>query len=319
MKIRANQTIGVARSYTRAGHESVTPCAWRAHPEQSVNFLRKRSTLSHRRESLPTRKALFTSAQSACCHRAVLVAIHAIVLAVPVAATIIVPCLLSTSRATAAQPSAKRREGSPPRRVATPRRGNVRVNVQWSGVPLRRALKGLAESSGEAIVIDRRIDPDQPVSLERQGASPAEIVAAAANELGLAVMNVGPVLYIIPPVKAESIKADLARQMAVARRLKPAQAKVWMRSATLAWPDLAEPRGVLTELAAQEKISLQGAENVPHDLWPAADLPPLPLVERLTLILAPFDLTWQTEDEGRGIAIVPLAEAPAGETSQAKP
>lgn len=184
---------------------------------------------------------------------------------------------------------------------------------------MRRALKGLAESSGEAIVIDRRIDPDQPVSLERQGASPAEIVAAAANELGLAVMNVGPVLYIIPPVKAESIKADLARQMAVARRLKPAQAKVWMRSATLAWPDLAEPRGVLTELAAQEKISLQGAENVPHDLWPAADLPPLPLVERLTLILAPFDLTWQTEDEGRGIAIVPLAEAPAGETSQAKP
>lgn len=237
-------------------------------------------------------------------------AFNLIVAAISVTTMIVVSDLSRTSRATAAQPSAKRRDELPPRRAAPPRRGEVRVNVEWSGVPLRRALMGLAKSSGEAIVIDRRLDPDQPVSLKREGARPAEIVALAADELGLAVMNIGPVLYIIPPATAESIGAEYERMVAAARRLKPTQAKGWTRRAPLSWSDLAEPRGLLTELAAREKISLQGAEKVPHDLWPAADLPPLTLVERLTLILAPFDLTWQTTDEGRAIEIVPRTTTP---------
>ena len=316
MKIRANQTIGSARSYTRAGHESALPCACRPRAKQNVNFPRNRSTVARVQAGPRTRKVLFTSAQSRCCHPAHRACSQTTAAIAFVASTIVVACLATSALADAAQPTKQDRGKQPARRTANAERGAVRVNVEWSGVPLRRAMKRLAESSDVPIFIDRRIDPDQQVSLERQEATPTELVAETATTLGLAVVKLGPVLYIIPPAKAESIKADLARQMAAVRRLKPAQAKGWHRSARLDWPDLAEPRALLIELAGREKISLQGAENVPHDLWPAAELPPLPLVERLLLLLAPFDLTWRIEDEGRGIVIVPQAGDDKAETAK---
>ncbi|MBX3414624.1 MAG: hypothetical protein KF708_18195 [Pirellulales bacterium] len=223
---------------------------------------------------------------------------------------VLVASVMEGSRPIVAVPPAAQRSAATTRSAAGSRGGEVRLNVQWSGVPLRRAMQGLSQSSGEAIVLDRRIDPERSVTLTREGAKPGEIVADVARELGLEVVNVGPVLYIVPPATAERVEAELGRQVAAARRLRPPQARAWSRRMTLVWPELAEPRTVLAELAGREKISLAGGENVPHDLWPAVELPPLLLAERLTLLLAPFDLTWRSIDEGRGIEIVPLAVEP---------
>jgi hypothetical protein len=65
---------------------------------------------------------------------------------------------------------------------------------------------------------------------------------------------------------------------------------------------------LLEGLAKSGKVKLRGLEAVPHDLWAAADLPSLPLIERLTLLLAQFDLTFAYEDKGRTILLVDLPE-----------
>jgi hypothetical protein len=53
---------------------------------------------------------------------------------------------------------------------------------------------------------------------------------------------------------------------------------------------------------------LQNPERIPHDLWPAGELPPLPLVDRLTLILDQFDTTFRISPDGRGFELVPIIE-----------
>src|SRR6185369_10390717 len=44
-----------------------------------------------------------------------------------------------------------------------------------------------------------------------------------------------------------------------------------------------------------------------HDLWPAYDLPPLTLVERLTVVLAGFGQTYQVTDGGQ-VRIIPIPQ-----------
>lgn len=166
-------------------------------------------------------------------------------------------------------------------------------------------MSGLGRSTNQAILIDRRIDPDQPIKLARNDATPVEIVAAVADSLGLAVVHVGPTLYIAPPGAAARMEQQLALQTAAARRLPTTQSRLWSGRSALAWNELAEPRMLVGELAGREKFSVRGLELVPHDLWAAAELPPLTRVERLTLLLAPFDLSWCYEEEGRAIVIVP--------------
>lgn len=285
--------------------------------QQTVNFLRNLSTYALVIQRPGARKVLFTSAQFYCDRALFSDLLRRVVLrTVGLLAPVVLMLALVESNVSRCHAGELRVQVAP-RRAAGSRPAETRVNVQWSGVTLRQAMLGLSRSTRQAILIDRRVDPDQTVKLVRESATPREIVDAAAEGLSLSVVRLGPLLYIAPPATAERMEADFARQTAAARRLPAAEAKLWSRRAPLAWSELAEPRTILTELGEREKIGVRGAELVPHDLWPSAELPALTLVERLTLVLAQFDLTWRYEDEGRAIAIVPL-EAEPRETPRAR-
>jgi hypothetical protein len=51
-----------------------------------------------------------------------------------------------------------------------------------------------------------------------------------------------------------------------------------------------------------------GWQRVPHDLWAAADLPPLSWADRLTLIATEFDLTFAISEDGTEVRLVPVPE-----------
>ena len=51
---------------------------------------------------------------------------------------------------------------------------------------------------------------------------------------------------------------------------------------------------------------------MPHDLWAAADLPPISLVDRLTLIAIQFDLTFKVAEHGKRLELVPVPENESG-------
>ena len=72
--------------------------------------------------------------------------------------------------------------------------------------------------------------------------------------------------------------------------------------------DFATPRELLSRLAESAGIRLEGTEQVPHYLWSAADLPALPLVDRLTLIAVQFDLTFRIAADGRSMELVPVPD-----------
>ena len=76
----------------------------------------------------------------------------------------------------------------------------------------------------------------------------------------------------------------------------------------MTWDDLTTPRELIEELARQNGVEVTGLELVPHDLWAAADLPPLPWADRLTLIAIQFDLTFTVSADGATVRLVPLPD-----------
>jgi hypothetical protein len=74
----------------------------------------------------------------------------------------------------------------------------------------------------------------------------------------------------------------------------------------LVWPDLAQPRDLVAALAAEAGLSVKLPDSTPHDLWPAVDLPPLTWTDRLSLVLAGFDLTFEIDPAKKTIALKPL-------------
>ena len=52
---------------------------------------------------------------------------------------------------------------SPPQRLPT-------VTASWSGVPVRTVCRRLGDLAGRPVILDRRLDPDTPVTLDAREA-----------------------------------------------------------------------------------------------------------------------------------------------------
>jgi hypothetical protein len=78
------------------------------------------------------------------------------------------------------------------------------------------------------------------------------------------------------------------------------------RKKSMDWPKLAEPRELVMQLVEDCGLHLSGAEQIPHDVWPAGGLPALSLAEQLTVLLIGFDLTFIVDSRQHEITLVPI-------------
>ncbi len=180
------------------------------------------------------------------------------------------------------------------------------ASVIWEGPPLRECLLDFGRAQQIAVLLDRRVDPDQKVALALRDESVLAVFRAVATSRNLRVSTLGNVVYFGPPASAERIRtvAELRRQEIAA--LGPPTSRKFSREAPIAWKDLATPREVLSGLAEQNGLEITNLDRIPHDLWAAANYPSMSLADRLTLILHQFDLTYQVAADARRVAVGPL-------------
>ncbi len=185
------------------------------------------------------------------------------------------------------------------------------ADVFWRNAPLGESLESFSRAHRVAVLIDRRVDPGQPLDLKRQATPVLEILVEAAASRNLGLCLFGPVTYFGPAPITHDLRTvgELRRQEI--RSLPSSVARKFAQAKPLRWDDFATPREVLAGLAADGPLEILELDRVPHDLWAAADLPSLPLTDRLTLILGQFDLTFQVAPDGTAVTLVPIAPDPA--------
>jgi hypothetical protein len=181
-----------------------------------------------------------------------------------------------------------------------------RESIAWSGQPLREALEGFSRTQRVAVLLDRRIDPGQPMEASLANTPLADLLTAVADSRGLGVSFLESVVYLGPPATARRLRTIVEMRKDDLSPLPNARRLIWAQARPWSWEDFATPRDLLTELAREGKLEIKGLDLVPHDLWAGADLPPLGLTERLALVLAQFDYTWRLDPTGTAVAIEPM-------------
>jgi secretin/TonB-like protein len=178
------------------------------------------------------------------------------------------------------------------------------VSVSWSNLPLARALKSLGTSQHMAIVLDRRVDPERPISLVIDQESLGEALNKIARHLKLGYCQFGPIAYFGPPAMARRLRTMATLRLEQLRQLSTPATRKLLMMRSWHWDDLTEPRQLVDELAAEAEVEIVGADKIPHDLWPAADLPPMSWIDRLTLLAAQFELSFELDKTGRRAQLV---------------
>jgi len=200
------------------------------------------------------------------------------------------------------------RQSSRPRRRGA--RIAKRISIAWSGSPLREATERLGANQRRTIFVDRRVDPDMRVELTVDAQSWERVLAAIADRTGLRLDWIGPVAYLGPPHLARPLTAVAASRRAAADQLPADARKRWLGRNAMQWEALATPADLVRRLAEHGKADVQRIERVPHDLWPAASFPPLPLVDRLTLVTYGLNLSFEFDRRGKVVRLVPIRAIP---------
>lgn len=182
------------------------------------------------------------------------------------------------------------------------------VRATWTHLPLRQWTERASALAGRPVVLDRRIDPELPVTLSVEGESWREVLATVAEAAGAAAEELPASVRIVPAAAAgKAGLADRDRELRVAALPAGPRDTVTARR-SWRWAAGARPGDLVAGAAAEAGVEIADLDSIPHDHFPAADLPPLSLAERLDLVLAHFDrrVLWTTtrgRATGRIVAI----------------
>lgn len=192
-------------------------------------------------------------------------------------------------------------------------RGKLRLpaGVSWSGVPLRDALEMLGRDQRTAVMLDRRVDPSRPVNFSLRTESLEQLLQEFAAHGNIEMSLVDSVVYFGPPETARVLATVAAMRRREAERLPQEAALRFSRTRAWSWPMLATPRALAQELADEARADIVNLDQLPHDLWPAANLPPLGLADRLTLLLAGFGMTFRYSPDGAQLQLTPMPQTAA--------
>jgi hypothetical protein len=181
------------------------------------------------------------------------------------------------------------------------------IGIKLGENPLRSALGRLSRAQGTAIFLDRRVDPDQKVDFSSNDEPFDLALAKLCGQLGLGKSIVGSVIYLGPADSAGKVATVAALRRKEAASLSASAKARWLKQDPLTWGELSTPGDVLDGLAKTGRFVVVG--EVPHDVWPAYDLPALPLADRVSLLLAGFGLTYRFEGDGATVRLMPMPDA----------
>lgn len=177
-----------------------------------------------------------------------------------------------------------------------------RRGIVFERSPLRKVVAELQRSTRVPIVVDRRIDPDQRVTIRTDFVTVRTTLVTLAGEVGARASFGHCYVYIGPPQHARLLQTRVALQQERVLQLRKQMAPELYRKLTAmfdgSWSRLSVPRTLLLERAEQVGLSVSEPEAMPHDLWNRALLPSITFVDFATLILTQFDLQLRVSDSG---------------------
>jgi hypothetical protein len=185
-------------------------------------------------------------------------------------------------------------------------RAKIKITQEGEGIApsARQFTLNFRKSPGVVILLDRRVDPDAPLTIDQpeMRLEWALREVALKQKMGL-VIRTGFV-YFAPqelcrwwPGQLDAIEKRVDKLPA-----KPKQ--FWQAEAKLAWQEGAIPRE-LASLIGGAPLGVEELEKIPHDIWAAFEGPQLPRWERLAIICAGFDLVPEIAATGE-VTLKPL-------------
>ena len=170
-------------------------------------------------------------------------------------------------------------------------------DFHFSNISILDFLRLRSESDRFSFFLDRRVDPDTPLSFEAEGVPLIEGVARAVESAGLSFVLFDTLIYVGPPdAGGELLLATALRESGRMFEANPAAERLTVPTVLKA-PEFCEPRTVLDNAAKKVKFRWEGLDRMPFDCWRELNFPSLPTETVFSILLVGFNVTYELDAE----------------------
>lgn len=173
------------------------------------------------------------------------------------------------------------------------------ISVSWQHAELREHVVQFARSQQLAIVIDRRVDPNQQLNLTVKNVSIEQFLLRIAQASGTKFCRFGDCYYLGPPKNTELLMG-IHGILTSGRQRKQT---FLSRTDAMSWPSLTTPQAVLEQLSQENGFDIKDINRIEHDLMTELNIPPMRLDMRLALLLSQFDRWFKQSKSAKSISI----------------
>lgn len=186
------------------------------------------------------------------------------------------------------------------------------LSLSTQETPFRDLLDRLEHTYEIALMLDRRIDPERPISVSVPQGNVREVLVRTAHAAGCGISFLDDLVYFGPIDSADKLRTLVELRQDEYRifvRNSPATERSRLISnRSLSWDDFAEPRSTVTNFAESYRLPISNPELIEHDLWAGDTVPSGSFPRTMQLLLLQFDLTFRLDSAKWSLELIPIPE-----------
>ena len=180
------------------------------------------------------------------------------------------------------------------------------TGMMWNEQPLRVTLTAFANRHNIGLMLDRRIDPETPLSLDVKQVTVREVFEQAAAQCGLGFCELDTVAYLGPPDAAELLQLLVVLRSEQLAKLPKVKRDAMLSRRTFHAGLFDTPVETLQRLADEIGFDGTAFDRLPHDVWPEINFPNESPCTVFSLILIGFDQTLAVSKDATKLAAMPM-------------
>lgn len=185
------------------------------------------------------------------------------------------------------------------------------ISVTFSAVPLRSRLVTLGQQQRVGIFVDRRLDPNLPITLAARDLTLEQLLWQIATKQQIGVCRLNDFYYFGPLETAASLPILWQQLTTETMTHKRNHAIDWSQRLPFVLPELTVPGEYLSEMGQRNRFEFMG-DPLPHDLWSAIELPSMTLDQQVALIGVGFGNWMQRSADGKQIRWIAFPKEASG-------
>ncbi|HUG19382.1 MAG TPA: hypothetical protein VMM56_10415 [Planctomycetaceae bacterium] len=186
------------------------------------------------------------------------------------------------------------------------------TSLSTQETPFRELLDRLEQTYEIALILDRRIDPERPISVSVPQANVREMLVQTAQAAGCGIAFLDDLVYFGPLVSADKLRTlvELRQEefRIFVRNSPAAERSRLISNRSLSWDDFAEPRPTVINFAESYRLQISNPDLIEHDLWAGDTVPTGSFPRTMQLLLFEFDLTFRLDPANKSLELIPIPE-----------